>query len=303
MKRSLKNNRTLIIFYFLIAYVILQFLWWGFHIIDLSEQIESNDGDLRNTISMIVGEAAVFFIIIFTGAFYVIRSYFKEMALAKKEKNFALSVTHELKTPIASSKLFAQTLLERKDLNIDQQKESLSKIIDEQNRLNDLVEKILMASSINDEALILSKSPVPLKNLLDNIIAQHAKSHQFINEIGEDVIINGDEFYLISLFHNLIENAKKYSEKLTSITFTSKKINENVIISIADEGIGIKDEFKQKIYERFFRIGDEETRSTKGTGLGLFLVKEIVKLHGAQISCKDNLPKGIIFDIRFNLIS
>ena len=88
-----------------------------------------------------------------------------------------------------------------------------------------------------------------LKNLLDNIIAQHAKSHQFINEIGEDIIINGDEFYLISLFHNLIENAKKYSEKLTSITFTSKKINENVIISIADEGIGIKDEFKQKIYE------------------------------------------------------
>ena len=137
------------------------------------------------------------------------------MALAKKEKNFALSVTHELKTPIASSKLFAQTLLERKDLNIDQQKESLSKIIDEQNRLNDLVEKILMASSINDEALILSKSPVPLKKLLDNIIAQHAKSHQFINEIGEDIIINGDEFYLISLFHNLIENAKKYSEKLT----------------------------------------------------------------------------------------
>ena len=59
---------------------------------------------------------------------------------------------------------------------------------------------------------------------------------------------------------------------------------------------------KQKIYEIFFRIGDEETRSTKGTGLGLFLVKEIVKLHGAQISCKDNLPKGTIFDIRFNLL-
>ena len=303
MKRSLKNNRTLIIFYFLIAYIILQFLWWGFHIIDLSEQIEPEGGDLGNTIRMIVGEAAVFFLIIFIGAYYVIRSFFKEMNLAKKEKNFALSVTHELKTPIASSKLFAQTLLERKNLNIDQQKESLSKIIDEQNRLNDLVEKILLASSINDEALILSKAPVPIKKLLDHILDQHEKSHQFVNNIDEDIIINGDEFYLISLFQNLIENAKKYSEKLTSITFTGKKINENVIISIADEGIGIKDEFKQKIYERFFRIGDEETRSTKGTGLGLFLVKEIVKLHGAQISCKDNLPRGTIFDIRFSSIS
>ena len=81
-----------------------------------------------------------------------------------------------------------------------------------------------------------------------------------------------------------------------------QRILGDVILYDPIQGIGIKDEFKQKIYERFFRIGDEETRSTKGTGLGLFLVKEIVKLHGAQISCKDNLPKGTIFDIRFNLL-
>ena len=99
---------------------------------------------------MIIGEAAVFILIILTGAYYVIRSYYNELALFKKEKNFALSVTHELKTPIATSKLFAQTLLKRSNLGETQRKESLEKIIDEQNRLNALVEKILLASSIDD---------------------------------------------------------------------------------------------------------------------------------------------------------
>ena len=143
-----------------------------------------------------------------------------------------------------------------------------------------------MASSINDEALILSKSPVPLKKLLDNIIAQHAKSHQFINDIGEEIVISGDEFYLISLFQNLIENAKKYSEKLSSITFTSKKINENVVISIVDEGIGIKDEFKQKFTNDFLELEMKKHDPQKGQ-VGP-LVKEIVNCM-CSTSCKDNL--------------
>ena len=148
MKKGIKSNRTLIIFYILIFYVILQFLWWGFHLIDLSEQIDTDKSEINSTIRMIIGEAAVFILIILIGAYYVIRSYYNELALFKKEKNFALSVTHELKTPIATSKLFAQTLLKRSNLGETQRKESLEKIIEEQNRLNALVEKILLASSI-----------------------------------------------------------------------------------------------------------------------------------------------------------
>ena len=300
MKKGIKSNRTLIIFYILISYVILQFLWWGFHIIDLSEQIDTDKSEINSTIRMIIGEAAVFILIILIGAYYVIRSYYNELALFKKEKNFALSVTHELKTPIATSKLFAQTLLKRSNLREAQKKESLEKIIEEQNRLNALVEKILLASSIDDMRSQIEKKPVYINKTIDSILTQIRETHHIINSIEKDLTINGDEFYLISLFQNLIDNALKYAEKNTTITISSTRHQGAILIRVADEGIGVKNEFKELIFERFFRVGDEETRDTKGTGLGLFLVKEIVKLHDGEITCKDNLPKGTIFEIKFN---
>ena len=300
MKKGIKSNRTLIIFYILIFYVILQFLWWGFHIIDLSEQIDTDKSEINSTIRMIIGEAAVFILIILIGAYYVIRSYYNELALFKKEKNFALSVTHELKTPIATSKLFAQTLLKRSNLGETQRKESLEKIIEEQNRLNALVEKILLASSIDDMKSQIQKKPVYIKKTIDSILTQIRETHHVVNYIEKDLTINGDEFYLISLFQNLIDNALKYAEKNTTVTISSVRQQGGILIQVADEGIGIKNEFKELIFERFFRIGDEETRDTKGTGLGLFLVKEIVKLHDGEIICRDNSPKGTIFDIKFN---
>ena len=249
---------------------------------------------------MIIGEAAVFILIILIGAYYVIRSYYNELALFKKEKNFALSVTHELKTPIATSKLFAQTLLKRSNLGETQRKESLEKIIEEQNRLNALVEKILLASSIDDMKSQIQKKPVFIKKTIDTILTQIRETHHVINKIEQDLTILGDEFYLISLFQNLIDNALKYAEKNTTIIISSIRQQSGILIQVADEGIGIKNEFKELIFERFFRIGDEETRDTKGTGLGLFLVKEIVKLHDGEITCRDNSPKGTVFEIKFN---
>ena len=143
------------------------------------------------------------------------------------------------------------------------------------------------------------QKPVYIKTT-DSILTQIRETHHVVNNIEKDLTINGDEFYLISLFQNLIDNALKYAEKNTTVTISSVRQQGGIIIQVADEGIGIKNEFKELIFERFFRIGDEETRDTKGTGLGLFLVKEIVKLHDGEIICRDNSPNGTIFDIKFN---
>ena len=130
-----------------------------------------------------------------------------------------------------------------------------------------------------------------IKKTIDSILTQIRETHHVINNIEQDLTILGDEFYLISLFQNLIDNALKYAEKNTTIIISSIRQQSGILIQVADEGIGIKNEFKELIFERFFRIGDEETRDTKGTGLGLFLVKEIVKLHDGEITCRDNSPK------------
>ena len=143
---------------------------------------------------MIAGEGTVFIIIIFLGAFYVIRSYYKEINLAKKEKNFALSVTHELKTPIASSKLFAETLLQRENLDQHQITTSLEKIIHEQNRLNELVEKILLVSSIEEMTKDMQQNPVDLHNIINQIIDNDNNTHVINNNIPKTQLINGDDF-------------------------------------------------------------------------------------------------------------
>ena len=297
MVETFRKNKTLFIFYLLITYVILQFLWWGYHISSLTEQLNSNEDYISRRLTMIAGEGTVFIIIICLGAFYVIRSYYKEINLAIKEKNFALSVTHELKTPIASSKLFAETLLQRKGLDPRQITSSLEKIIQEQNRLNELVEKILLVSTIDEMHNDMHLKPISIHLLIDQIIENTSNSHKLINSIPKDLIVNGDDFYFISLFQNLLDNAQKYSPDGSEINFYLKENPIKNIICISDQGIGISDKEKSKIFDRFYRIEDEETRNSKGTGLGLFLVNQIIKIHGGKIYCKDNSPNGAIFEI------
>ena len=226
----IKNNKTLIIFYFLIAYVILQFIWWGYHISSLTEQLNNSEDYVARRLTMIAGEGTVFIIIICLGAFYVIRSYYLEINLAKKEKNFALSVTHELKTPIASSKLFAETLLQRKDLSKSQVTTSLEKIVYEQNRLNDLVEKILLVSTIDEMKNDMSLKPISFNSIINQVIGEDENSHVINNTVSEDLIFSGDDFYLISLFQNLLDNAQKYSPDGSEINIYSESNSTKIIL-------------------------------------------------------------------------
>jgi signal transduction histidine kinase len=98
---------------------------------------------------------------------------------------------------------------------------------------------------------------------------------------------------------NLLENASKYSAADTSVTVTLEDTSKGICLSVTDEGIGIPDSEKPHIFKKFYRIGSEDTRKTKGTGLGLFIVKEVADRHQARIKIKNNLPAGTVFRIVF----
>ena len=123
----------------------------------------------------------------------------------------------------------------------------------------------------------MQQNPVDLHNIINQIIDNDNNTHVINNNIPETLIIIGDDFYLISLFQNLLDNAKKYSPKESTINFYIENHVNKVILCVSDEGIGIADNEKLKIFDRFYRIEDEETRNYKGTGLGLFLVDQIAK--------------------------
>ena len=276
----------------------MQFIWWGYHIISLTQKLNSDQAYIQRRGLMIVGEALVFFIIIGIGVIYVIRSYRKEIKLALRQKNFTLSVTHELKTPIASSKLFLETLINR-DLSAEKQKEILQKTHQDQERLQKLVDNILMTSQVSEDDIKLHIQEINAYDFIQNICQNYPETHNLVNEIDRNMSINIDLFYFTSVVQNLFENAQKYSEKGTNIIWRSSVINGQSVLSIIDQGVGIPDDEKDKVFQLFYRLDKEETRSSKGTGLGLYLVENIVKLHQGEISVKNNENKGSIFTIKF----
>ena len=107
------NRRTALIFYVLSVYVVVQFVWWGYHLIELTSQINDSSDLVSKRVVMIIGEGAIFLLLILIGIWQIRRSIKKELALSKRQKNFLLSVTHELKTPLAANKLYIQTVTKR----------------------------------------------------------------------------------------------------------------------------------------------------------------------------------------------
>jgi signal transduction histidine kinase len=144
-----------------------------------------------------------------------------------------------------------------------------------------------------------------LSALVDNIVNRLQLNkcdltQQLINaEIEPKIEITGDKFALTSVVTNLIENAIKYSGPCEVVDVKLYSRDSKIFLEVADHGIGIADAEKNRIFDRFYRVGSEETRNTKGTGLGLYIVKEVLDKHEASISVKDNEPQGSIFEVVF----
>ena len=139
-----------------------------------------------------------------------------------------------------------------------------------------------------------------LNDIIDQYAAPRGLNNRIIKNIEQDVYLNGDVFALESIFINLLSNAEKYSDE--NITIVLKSDNEHIKVNVIDTGIGISNKDKERLFAKFFRVGDEQTRKSKGTGLGLFIVNNLLKLHDATIEVKNNQQKGTNFEVTFNVL-
>lgn len=286
--------KPLTIFYILVFYVLAQLLWWASIMIRLEPMRKG----------MVFGEGVVFISLMSFGAYKLHQAINKEKKINAQQKNFLLSVTHELKSPLASIKLYLQTILKR-DLDKAQQQKFIGKSLLDIERLADLVENMLLATRIENKSYSFPKESFNLSNLVNKIISRlqiHVCSTDaLITDIWPNVSIKGDDFALTSVITNLIENAVKYSPSCMPIHVSLKRNLQNkVVFSVADLGIGISDDEKPKIFDKFYRVGNEDTRKTKGTGLGLFIVKQVLDHHQASIKVKNNVPSGTVFEVSFS---
>lgn len=216
----------------------------------------------------------------------------------KNYEDFISTVSHELRTPLTSIRGFSQTMLSSWDKLDDESKKKFLKIIEEQsNRLINLVENMLSVTKLQSERDTIILKEISIKPLIDTIVSIVKNQYQnriFKIEINPNtpcVLADKDKFQQIMT--NLIENAAKYSDENSTITIQTGFCQncEYVSIKVTDKGVGIKEEDYDKIFNKFSRIDNPLTRKVQGSGLGLYITKNLVEKMGGKISVssKNNL--------------
>ena len=323
------NNQLRIISYLVIFYMLLAFSWWTVllhtknrdaflaknELLKLSliakNEIKNEEEFLKNSFHielrdaykrqewMILGEASVFVLSLLIGIVFINRGYHKEILAAKQSSNFLLSITHELKSPIASIRLGFETL-QRKKLSEEQSLVLLKNGINDTDRLNNLVSDLLLSARL-ESTYQLNTELFSLEILIEECIQLLKQKFPSaiikVNLIQEIPEILADYSAIRSVIINLLENAVKYSDSVPEINIGLTSTNERGNIEVSDKGIGIDQSERKKVFEKFYRVGNEDQRKTKGTGLGLYIVDQIVRAHNGTITVSSNQPKGTIFNI------
>ncbi|MCW3121136.1 MAG: hypothetical protein JWQ38_628 [Flavipsychrobacter sp.] len=265
---------------------------------EYNQQLEELQHRRSQHIKQYVAEGSTFLLVILIGAGVVYSSFNRRIILSRQQNNFMLSVTHELKSPIAAMKLNLQTM-EKHQLTDAQKQTLLDRCIKESDRLNDLCNNMLFASQIEGRQYRAANEPLDMSALVEDSVEDygHRYPKRFEEEIASGCKMSGDRVMLQMAINNLLENAVKYTpgDKHICVKLFSKQ--NNIILQVIDQGVGIPEAEKKNIFDKFYRVGNEESRKSRGTGLGLYLTSKIIHQHKGRITVKDNTPSGSVFEI------
>ncbi|MFN0204907.1 MAG: sensor histidine kinase [Planctomycetota bacterium] len=305
--RPSRWNRTRAPLYLFITILILAFAqisWWLILLVgDTDPNHPPPDPQARTRrIIMIASEGMAFAVVMACGAYLIYRSLRREEQLRRDEANFLSAVTHELKSPLASLRLHAESL-ELRASDAGRVKTYAARMTTDVDRLERLVENLLAAGRADAGALDMRPVEVNLSEELQQYAAGFApmlssRGFELILQIEPDVKVGIDPGALQTVIENLLDNAIKYSEPPSAITLRLYRAGSNVIMEVSDQGVGLTAAESKRVFERFYRAGDERIRTTKGTGLGLYLVREIVKAHWGDVTVQSDGPgKGATFRV------
>jgi K+-sensing histidine kinase KdpD len=319
----LKKNAILIatiVYWFLLLYIVTETVYWFIALRQQNQlittyrkmELQASDPYYRTKLEAIAdeekrkafqyaGEGVAFLLFILVGAVFVYRAVRREFILTQQQQNFMMAITHELKTPIAITKLNLETMQKHR-LEEQQQRKMIQKTLQETERLNTLANNILISSQLEGGKYKISREQLDISDITAGCL--HDFQRRFPErpwhiQLPDNIYISGDAMLMQIMVNNLIENAIKYSPPRSPITLQLVKQNRLILLSVIDEGLGIPDTEKSKIFNRFYRVGNEEIRKTKGTGLGLYLCRKIAADHNADIKVTNNYPAGSIFTIQF----
>jgi two-component system phosphate regulon sensor histidine kinase PhoR len=248
-------------------------------------------------------------VILVAGAWFVYRTVKREVELAQLKADFVSNVSHELKTPLSLIRMFGETLQMKRVRSEEKKQEYYDTIVQETERLTRLVSNILNFSRIEAGKKEYHLVDANLNTIVEDVLKSYGShlAHQgFAVTMKLDQSlprITADTESLAEGLLNIIDNAVKYSDKVKSIAISTGTASGMAYVEVKDQGIGIDPQDQKKIFEKFYRVSSGLVHNTKGSGLGLSLVKHIMNGHGGIVSVKSEPGKGSTFKLSFPIQS
>lgn len=231
-------------------------------------------------------------------------SLMKEKEISEHTTDFLNNMTHEFKTPLTNISLAGKMLIKESNVHqADKIKHYSGIILEENEKLKNQVEQVLSMSALERGEIPVQKTQLDLHQLITNslkcigvqIEAKHGDVK--LNLYAKNYIISGDATHLTNALCNLIDNAIKYAQDKPQIIIQTLNKEQNIVITISDNGIGIEKEYHKLIFEKYFRVPTGDVHNVKGFGLGLAYLKKIINLHGGSVELESEIGKGTTFTI------
>ncbi|MDF2432757.1 MAG: two-component system, OmpR family, phosphate regulon sensor histidine kinase PhoR [Mucilaginibacter sp.] len=260
----------------------------------------------KMTATMAVTGALLLVLVICFG--YTIFSILKQKKVSEMKTDFINNMTHEFKTPVSTIMIASEAL---KDNEIAQDKTRVARlaniIYEENERLGSHIERVLNIARIEKNDFKLDKKPIDVNEMIAVVVDSMELKLQKHNAVislqleAENAVIKADELHFSNVIYNLVDNAIKYSVNDPDITISTLNKNGQVIIRVADKGVGMSRDQQTKIFEQFYRIPTGNLHDVKGFGLGLSYVNTVVKRLNGMISVKSEKEKGSEFELKFQV--
>jgi len=257
--------------------------------------------EYRRRIIMMVSEGSFFALLLLVLLALLWRSFRREVELERQHRNFLSAITHELKSPLAAIRLALETVNAGRASG-EAAKRFLGNALEDADRLEDLVQKVLEATRYGDSWAEIDLRDCDLSGLVEESVDVFsrralASGARLKARIAPDVRAEMDREAMAIVVSNLLENAVKYGGDSPVVEIDLVFDGSKAVLEVSDNGRGILEEEQGLIFDRFYRSGDEMTRTTGGTGLGLYLVQQIVEVHRGKVDVADTGPDGTTFRV------
>lgn len=317
---------TRILAIFTAVYIVLALFWWSILLFQKNEalfqanlqilELMEPAGNMSNSSGldrdhliktyerqrlMVLGESLFILGSVMIGIWLIFRSYVREQHIVRQRRNFLLSITHELKTPLTAMRLAFETIQKRK-LSTEQIAKLTTSSIQEADRLTETVNNLLLTARVDKKYVPRpeARTLVQVRESWESKCQHHWPNREIRFQFSgaDHTPILADWSGIDIIFRNLTENAIKYSAPEKPVDISLEIVENQMELIVTDLGSGIHPNERNRIFDMFYRIGNEDTRDGQGTGLGLYLVREIVKQNNGRIQLKDNVPGGSRFSIQ-----